>query len=314
MLPIIGATGLLDRQSDRRANREYIARLLDEDGTEFLVLAGGKPVINSNEERTEASIKWFTQEQLSKFKLPITDSIFLGTDLKTSAARFALPITEHLARHAPGARGILDPFVDIRTLVKQGVMTSEELSLVGQASALANWHHNTRCCGRCGGSMQNREGGWKRQCWSCKHEEYPRMDPVVLIAVTDGERVVLAREDRFSPQMYSTLAGYVEPGDTITHAVRRETKEEIGIDIEDVKFIGSQPWPFEHNLMLGCIARTSAKDIIVNKNELAAARWFDHDEITSMVEGKHPEELWLPGKNSLTYRLITEIFEGTANK
>ena len=312
MLTKLGATSLLDRQSDRRANREYVSRLLDEKETEFLVLAGGKPVINSNQDRTEASIKWFKKDELLDLKLTITDSIFLGTDAQTNAGRFALPITEHYARHAPGARGVLEPIVDIRSLASQAVMPSEELSLVGQASALANWHHNTRCCGRCGGSMQNREGGWKRQCWSCKHEEFPRMDPVVLIAVTDGERVVLAREDRFSPQMYSTLAGYVEPGDTISHAVHRETKEEIGVEIDDVTFIGSQPWPFEHNLMLGCIAKTSAKDIIVNKSELAAARWFDRDEIASMVEGKHADGLWLPGKYSLSYRLINGAINADA--
>ena len=308
MLPKLGATSLLDRQSDKRPNREYVTQLLDEEKTQFLVLAGGKPVINSDEKRTQASIRWFEKDQLQKLKLPIAEAIFLGTD-KDSTGRFALPITEHLARHAPGARGVLDPFVDIRSLANQGVMAPEELSLVGQASALANWHHNTRCCGRCGGSMQNREGGWKRECWSCKHEEYPRMDPVVLIAITDGERLILAREDRFSPEMYSTLAGYVEPGDTIIHAVHRETKEEIGLDVDEVTFVGSQPWPYEHSLMLGCFARTAAKEIAVNKNELADARWFDRDEITAMMEGKHKDGLWVPGKFSLAHKLISDFLK-----
>lgn len=310
MQPTLGVTALLDRQSDRRAKPEHISGLLTEAASRFFVLAGGKPVVNSNEERTVVSLRWFERGQLEDLKLPVEDAIFLGVERTSGGARFAVHTTEHFARHAPGGKDLLHPFVDLRTLASQGAMAHDELGLVGQAAALSNWHANTRCCGRCGGSMSTKDGGWKRRCWSCKHEEFPRMDPVVIMAVTDGERLVLAHEDRFPVKMYSAIAGYVEPGDDIVHAVLRETKEEVGLDVADVRIINAQPWPFEHNLMIGCIARAPGDALKVDSAELEDARWFTREDVKHMKAHTHADGFWIPGEHSIAFTLITEFLEG----
>lgn len=314
MTPILGASTLLDRQGDKRGDREYVESLRGKETTRFLVLAGGKPIINSNEDRSETSIRWFTGALLTDIGLQISDSIFLGVEQDgqpdAGAARFALPITEHLARHLPEGREHLSPFVDLRSLASQGAMDPVELSLVSQAAALANWHHNTRCCGRCGGSMSSKEGGWKRECWACKHHEFPRMDPVVIMALTDGERIVLAHEERFPAKMYSALGGFVEPGDDFITAVRREAFEEVGLKVGEVSFVGAQQWPFEHSLLLGCVAHVDGGELKVNSKELADARWFSRDDVKLMIEGKHPDALWLPGRHAMAHKLIHDFVEG----
>ncbi len=314
MTPILGASTLLDRQSEKRSDREYIEALRKAKDTLYLVLAGGKPVVDASEDRTEAKIRWFDRAKADELKLPVADSIFLGVERLEEGgvgpARFALPISEHFARAVPGGREQLSPFVDLRSLASQGAMSAEELSLIGQAAALANWHHNTRCCGRCGGSMSSKEGGWKRECWACKHHEFPRMDPVVIMALTDGERLVLAHEERFPAKMYSALGGFVEPGDDFIHAVRREAKEEVGLDVQSVKFVGAQQWPYEHSLLLGCVGQVESGELKINTTELADARWFSRDDIKLMMEGKHPDALWVPGRHSMAYKLIQDFVDG----
>lgn len=304
MFPTLGATAHYDRLSELRRDRAYMEELVNADTSRFFVLAGGKPIINSNEDRTEASIKWFERDVLQDLGLPFADAILLGSDPDTGHARFALPLTEHLARHAPGADEHFEHIVELRSLASQGVISSDELSLIGQAVALANWHEETRCCGRCGGSMSNRDGGWKRRCWACKNEIFPRVDPVVIMAITDGKRLVLGHEERFPEKMYSTLAGFVEPGDDIAHAVRRETEEEVGLKVGDVRFVGGQPWPFPHSLMIGCIAMAPPEELKINTSEIADARWFTRDDVEAMVSKTHAEGLWTPGKQSMAHALI----------
>ena len=145
-------------------------------------------------------------------------------------------MTEHRTRHVPGAIEKLRPIVDLRSLAMQGIMSPEELSLCGQARALAQWHENARCCGHCGGTTLVKDGGWRRKCWACGLEWFPRTDPVVIMLITDGERCLLAHEHRYGDKMYSTLAGFIEPGEDIEHAVRREVLEETSIKVGEVKY------------------------------------------------------------------------------
>lgn len=307
MTPTLGPATGLDRASDRRSDREYMDGLLSADNVRFLVMANSKPVVISDAERTHSAIRWFTGKQVADMGLAVHEAIFLGIDPQSGAGHFAIATTEHYARNAPVAKELLSPIVDLRSLAAQGTMQAEELAVVSQAVSMANWHDNHRCCGRCGGSMTNKDGGWKRRCWACGNEAFPRMDPVVIMAVTDGERIVLAHEERFPDKMFSTLAGYVEPGDDIEHAVRRETLEEVGLEVSDIELVGSQPWPFPHTLMLGCIARAPAQELKVNTREVAEARWFSREEAAQMLAGKHPDGLWLPGSQSMAHVLISRI-------
>ncbi len=312
MPPTLGATTHLDRLADFRADAEHIEALLVAPDTRFIVLAGPRPVIDTTPDRTVAKLRWFSREDLEGMGVPMMDTLLLGKDPQTGAAQFAVIITEHFARHAPDAGDRLMPTIDLRSLASQGVMDGTELGLAAQAVGLKNWHEEQRCCGRCGGSMSMKNGGWKRRCWACKNEVFPRMDPVVIMAVTKGDKIMLAHEDRFPETMYSTIAGFIEPGDDVFHAVRRETMEEVGLEVGEVEFVGSQPWPFPHSLMIGCMARATTDDIKVNTKEVADAQWFEREDVALMVERKHPGGLWVPGKHSMANTLIRRFLEETA--
>lgn len=312
MKPTLGPTVALDRKSEKRSDKDYIGELTAAETSKFFVVAGAKPVVDTNAERTQTRIRWFTGAEIHALGLALNEALFLGVDPNDNTAYFAVATSEHYARGAPQARDALKNRVEIRNLAVQGQMPPDELALVSQAAALATWHENSRCCGRCGGSMTFKFGGWKRKCWACGYENYPRVDPVVIMAVTDGERIVLAHEHRFPDKMYSALAGHVEPGDDIEHAVRRETKEEVGLDVEQVTFLGSQPWPFPYSLMLGCIAIAKPGELVVDAGEIEHARWFTKEEAQQMLAGEHPQELWIPGAQSMSHHVIKAMLDGTA--
>jgi NAD+ diphosphatase len=314
MKPTIGTTTSLDRQGLKRSDPAFLDGLLARDDVRFMVLADQKPVIRSNAERTDLGIRWLTKAEVAACDLPIHEPLFLGTDKVTGAGRFALAFTEHRTRHAAHAIEVLRPIVDLRSLAMQGVMPAEDLSLVGQAKALTHWHENCRCCGRCGGTTIVKDGGWKRQCWACGLEHFPRTDPVVIMLVVDkkGGRCLMGHEARFpkEPRMYSTLAGFIEHGEDIDHAVQREVFEEAGIRIGEVKYHSTQPWPFPYSLMIGCIGYAETTEINIDPNEIEEARWFSRDEVKLMLAGQHPQKWWVPGKQAIAWALITSFANG----
>lgn len=302
-MPTVAATTILDRHGPKRNDPQFIDGLMTAPGARFLILADLKPVIRSNPERTTAKLAWFSRAELGEFELPLTDALFLGVDPE-GAGHFALAVTEHRTRNVPGAIEKLRPIVDLRSLAMQGAMSPEELSLCGQARALAQWHENARCCGHCGGTTLVKDGGWRRKCWACGLDWFPRTDPVAIMLVTDGSRCLLAHEHRYGNKMYSTLAGFIEPGEDIEHAVRREVLEETGVKVGDVRYHASQPWPFPHSLMLGCIAQAESTEITLDTQELADARWFSREEAQAMIERRHPDGLTVPGKQAIANVLI----------
>ena len=218
MTPTIGTTTSLDRQGLKRSDQAYLDGLASRADARFMVLADQKPVIKSNADRTKAEIRWLSRAEIEAAELPLQDAVFLGVERKGGAGRFAISVTEHRTRHAPRALELLRPIVDLRSLAMQGSMQAEDLSLVGQAKSLSHWHENCRCCGRCGGTTIFKDGGWKRQCWACGLEHFPRTDPVVIMLVIDktSNRCLLGHEARFGkePRMYSTLAGFIEAAPT----------------------------------------------------------------------------------------------------
>jgi NAD+ diphosphatase len=302
-MPTVGATTMLDRLVHKRSDPEFVKSKLNAPGARFLLLADLKPVIRSNAERTTATLAWFSLGELTEFGLPVADALFLGADHDGNGC-FALAVNEHRTRHVPGAVERLRPIVDLRSLAMQGAMSPEELSLCGQARALAQWHENARCCGRCGGVTLVKDAGWRRMCWACKTEWFPRTDPVVIMLITDGERCLLAHEHRYSDKMYSALAGYIEPGEDIEHAVRREVREETSIKVGEVTYHSSQPWPFPHSLMLGCIGRAETTEITIDPNEIAEARWFTRADARLMLERRHPDGLHVPGRQAIANALV----------
>jgi NAD+ diphosphatase len=267
-------------------------------------------VIAQGADRTTAALRWFSREDVTRLRLPEDGALFLGLSRDEGVSHFAIAMTEHHMRSIAGAAEQLRPAVDLRSLAMQGTLTPDEQSLAGKARALAQWHENSRCCGKCGSTTLVKDGGWRRKCWGCGLDHFPRTDPVVIMLVTDGERCILAHEHRYAPGMYSTLAGFLEPGEDIEHAVRREVLEETGVVVGRVDYYRSQPWPFPHSLMLGCIAHAETTELIVDKSELADARWFNRAEAQSMLDGTHPEKLTAPGKHAIAHILVKAFVEG----
>ena len=316
--PRLRASARLDRQSQKRTDEAYLESMLNAPDSRFLVLAGHKPVISSNGiatgdgEAPNGEIKWFTRDEMQELGLPVSDAYFLGVDPGDNSGKFAIAVSEHRARNAPGALHAMRPIVDLRSLAMQGALSDEDLSLLGMAKALAHWHEISRCCGHCGGTTMVKDGGWRRQCWACGQQHFPRTDPVVIMLVVDppNERCLLGHEARFVENMWSTLAGFLEPGEDIEHAVRREVLEEAGLRIGEVRFHSTQPWPFPHSLMIGCLGIAETTEITIDPDEIVDARWFSRDEIKLMLNGEHPERLWVPGKQAIARSLILAFANG----
>lgn len=178
--------------------------------------------------------------------------------------------------------------IDFRSVYIQGLLGPADLGALAQGVALLAWHGSHRFCGRCGHETVMRAGGYKRHCPSCNAEHFPRTDPVAIMLTVTPEKCLLGRGPHFTPGMYSALAGFIEPGETIEAAVRRETFEEAGIRLGRVVYHASQPWPFPYSLMIGCFGEALNEDIQADLTELEDCRWFGRDEVQAMIERRHP--------------------------
>ncbi len=312
----------IDRLSSQRTDSAWLEAQQKAPGARFMVLADLSPVIRSDEARTTASLAWFSPEQIAQFRLPVAEALFLGQDKSSGNNLFAICVPEHMARLAPGGAQELRPIVDLRSLAKQGIMPPNDMMLAGEARSLWSWHLNARHCGHCGGTTNVKDGGWKRKCWACGQEWFPRTDPVVIMLITDGERCLLAtplasandttaaENAKHYENMYSTLAGFVEHAETIEDAVRREVMEEVGIAVGDVAYVASQPWPFPHSLMIGCVGKALSSDITIDPAEIATARWFSREEAAAMLQGAHKEGLIAPGPYAIANWLLKDFIDG----
>lgn len=192
-------------------------------------------------------------------------------------------------------------------------LEQDDLSMVVPALALANWHRLYRYCPRCGSGTEVTDSGWVRRCRECGSDLFPRTDPAVIMAVTDSEdRLLLAHASHFPAGRYSTIAGYVEPGESLEHAVVRETKEEVGLDVVDVRYRGSQPWPFPRSLMLAFTARVEGSAVpVVDGEEITHARFFSRAEFAEAVaSGK----LLPPGPASVAHALVEDWYGGRVDE
>lgn len=194
--------------------------------------------------------------------------------------------------------------VPLRGLYAQGTPDEALMGTLAQANALLNWHANNRFCARCGHPSEMRGGGVKRACPSCGAEHFPRTDPVVIMLTVQPDACLLGRGAHFAPGMYSALAGFIEPGETIEDAVRRETFEEAGIRLGRVDYHASQPWPFPHSLMIGCFGEALDTQVDADLEELESCRWFSRDEVRLMIDNAHPDGLVIPPPSAIASHLI----------
>lgn len=197
----------------------------------------------------------------------------------------------------------------IRDAIMSGHLRNRDIAMMGHGFSLLKWHENHRFCSRCGTQSAMTQGGYRRQCPSCGATHFPRLDPVTIMLVTDGERILLGRQPQFLPGMYSCLAGFVEPGESLEEAVRREVLEEAGVTIGTVRYLSSQPWPFPYTLMVGCIAEALTTDIDMDVTELEDCRWFTRDELGPMLAREG--ELKAPPPMAIAHQLIRKVYELT---
>ncbi len=200
--------------------------------------------------------------------------------------------------------------LDLRSIAVQGLVPPDELGILAEGKALLFWHARHRFCPNCGGPTRFACAGFRRDCAACGVQHFPRTDPVAIMLVTRGEFCLLARQARFVAKSYSCLAGFIEPGETIEDAVRRETFEEAGIAVGEVRYLASQPWPFPSSLMIGCHAQALTEAILLDRDELEDGRWFSKAEVRLMLAREHPEGLITPPPIAIAHFLIRSWAEG----
>ena len=191
------------------------------------------------------------------------------------------------------------------TSASAAALPAGEAAILAQGRALIGWHESHRFCAKCGEETRPRDAGYLRVCEDCGAEHFPRTDPVVIMLVTRGDRCLLGRQSGWPPGMFSALAGFVEPGEMIEEAVRREVREEASIEVGEVRYLASQPWPFPSSLMIGCLAEGVSEEIRLDDKELDDARWFPLELVRkALAAGGSADGLFVPPPMAIAHQLI----------
>ncbi len=228
-----------------------------------------------------------------------SDLILLGHSGESNLFAYEIESAERPPA-PPGTR-----FEDLRTVA--ALMSEEQAGLLSYARAMVTWRRNHRYCGRCGAKTEPAKGGHVLICTNlqCRHEQFPRIDPAIIVLVVDDGEALLGRQAAWPKGRYSTIAGFVEPGESLEDAVAREVLEETGIRVAGIEYHSSQPWPFPSSLMLGFTALAASRDIHLRDQELEDARWFTREDIASGTP-------LLPPRVSISFRLIEHWFDAAA--
>ncbi|MEP7312999.1 MAG: NAD(+) diphosphatase [Pseudomonadota bacterium] len=284
----------LDRRSEERSAAGWLAQARADSGTLYMAMQGtmalmqqpgtgeptevaflsaDHPLVQGANAESQVLLGWFRQQRCVLVELP------KGIETSEPARQFA----------------------ELRPLACN--LPPEEAGLLAYARALAIWRSNNSHCGRCGAPTVTTRAGHARECTRCGHETFPRIDPAIIVLVRSGERALLGRQPSWPPRRYSTIAGFVEPGESLEDAVRREIFEETGVSTTQVSYHSSQPWPFPSSLMLGFLAEGIETEPHTRDGELEDARWFSREELTS-------GEILLPPRESISRRLVDHWLVG----
>lgn len=234
-------------------------------------------------------------------------AVFLGA--RGDASYFALDVSHHEEHLLPGLFGAGTSFVDLRGV--GALIGRDEGALLAYARGILHWHGRTRHCSLCGAPTRPESAGHVRRCTdaACNAEHFPRTDPAVIMLVVHDDHALLGRQRVWPAGMHSTLAGFVEPGESLEEAVAREVMEEAGVRVTDIRYHSSQPWPFPASIMLGFHARAASRDLAVDVEELETAGWFDRD---FLLRAHDPDTFRLPRADSIARRLIEDWLRGEA--
>jgi len=269
--------GIHDRESGKRNDANYIAEQLANPKAELLVFQTSMPFFATD---AIAPLR-LSCNALTQFGKIAVGPIYLGKS-EANIPLFAIELPASFDLETSILKG-MGSFCELRQVMSK--LLSEDLAILGVARSLFDWHKRHRYCANCGAPTDVVDAGWKRLCPSCKTEHFPRTDPVAIMLVVDGDKCLLGNSPRFPRAFFSCLAGFIEPGETVEEACRREVFEEVGVVVSDCQIIGNQPWPFPSQLMIGIIAIAETTDITIDLEEIAEARWFTKKQVTKMLDG-----------------------------
>jgi NAD+ diphosphatase len=313
------AVDWFDRGSDRREDPIEVARLRGRDDARVLLIARDMPLLRKSDIGLDSLLPISEIQALGGAQV----EALLGLAPDGAPIFAALLADEAVEQRSDASDGFLDrrilivpgredlKLVDLRSIAVGGLVPHDQAAMLAAAKALMHWHARHRFCANCGAASDVAVAGWRRDCNVCKATHFPRTDPVVIMLAVDGDACVLGRQPRFPIGMYSALAGFVEPGETIEAAVRREISEEAGVACGAVRYFASQPWPFPASLMIGCFAEAHDRSLKVDRVELEDARWFSREESVALIERRHPDRLTAPTPVAIAHHLLRRwAYEG----
>ena len=274
-----------DRVGLRRTDQAWLDDTWADPRTRVVLLSGGRFRLRDD----SAEVDWRATAEV-----PEGQRIFLG--MRGDVANFVLLVDEEPAGSS---------WTGFRAVGPQ--LSAEDAGLLVHALALAEWHAAHRHCPRCGGPLQAAAAGHVLTCADCGKDQFPRTDPAVIMLVTEGDRALLGRSPKWPEGRFSTLAGFVEPGESLERAVVREVAEEVGVQVTDVTYFGNQPWPFPASLMVGFFAHAVTTEIHVDGDEICEARWFTRASMRAEAEAG---TLILPGGISISRSLVEAWYGG----
>ncbi|HEX3886705.1 MAG TPA: NAD(+) diphosphatase [Phenylobacterium sp.] len=297
----------LDRASDRRAKPEWIAEQLASPDSLGIAIWNGQPFVEpapTPENPQGLQIAYLPAKLVGELAGGPERLLFMG--LWKDTAVFAVDL-EDVANPADGPLQGFGKFEDLRSVALR--LPSTEAAIVATAKQMFEWRRRHPHCAVCGQRTEAQEGGWKRKCPSCEAEHFPRTDPVVIMLAYHGDRCLLGRQERWPPGMFSALAGFLEPGESIEEACARELHEEAGLRARKVRYHSTQPWPYPSSLMIGLIAEVEDDPGQPDLAELSEIRWFTRAEAKDLIAGKL-EGVAAPGKLAIAHQLIKAWVEG----
>jgi len=302
----------IDRASHLRSDQKWLSDSIVDSKTRYLPIHHlNALIVPSDRPDAPMDIGWQAPVEVAEFVGDGAICIFLG--LMDGEARYAIDVSSLDDRHADSDLARKGRFMDVRRVAPR--LGHGVPAILAQARSMIDWHKRHGFCSTCGAPSRSEDGGYLRLCTSedCGAQHFPRTDPVVIMLAIRENHCLLGRQPGFPANMYSSLAGFMEPGETIAEAVRREIMEEAGIAVGDVHYRDTQPWPFPSSLMIGCWAEATSEEITIDGQELEDAKWFERGEILQALdnpavtlEDQNWQGLAVPPPMAIAHHLIRD--------